>query len=266
MVQPVQPVQPQFRLGSIAQAALRLRTILMLEVLATLLSSTAAGQVLLVDQAAGVSSSTIGHVFYSMETNAPMGQMFTPLSNAVGFVQLGMGARSPVRLHIHLRGDSLTGPILATSRTINIPAGFKGVAHFNFETNVAVAPGWPYCIEPINESTNDCSVTLYHYGYSKGVALLKGTPLNWPYGFWFREGAIASFPKLSGTYLRRDEPDRFHVTLAGLNGEVFVSESSVDGVTWVRFQTNRLTASPMDLVFTNTTTPWRLYRVTYPVP
>ncbi len=227
--------------------------------------SPTAGQVLRVDQKAGLDGS-LGHVFYPMRTNAPMAQLFTPSSNAVGFVQLGIGGGGPARLHVNLRSGSITGAVLAASRAVNIPSGYKGVVHFGFDTNMAVVPEQPHFFEPVIDSGNDCTLALYHFGYLRGMAYIQGVALKSIYSFWFREGVVADFPRFSNPYVRRDDPERFYVNLAGLPGETVVTESSADGTTWTRLQTNELTGSMTQLVLTNATAPQQFYRVFYPVP
>jgi hypothetical protein len=53
-------------------------------------------------------------------------------------VHLGIGGGGPARLHVNLRRGSITGAVLAPSRAVNIPAGYKGVVHFGFDTDVSL--------------------------------------------------------------------------------------------------------------------------------
>src|SRR5258708_2607463 len=64
-----------------------------------------------------------------IQTDAPVGQSFTPSLTAVGFIRLdlfdavinnGKGAT----VYFNLRADSITGTILASSTPVSMPDGF----------------------------------------------------------------------------------------------------------------------------------------------
>jgi hypothetical protein len=118
-------------------------------------------QLLQVDQRADLS----GSFPYGVRTNAPMGQTFTPSSNAIGFVQFQLYDGGPCVMHVNLRRGGITGPVIAHSRATRVGGGTRIPIHFDFATNVPIAVGQLHCVEPIIDSGNDCSLVIYHYTY-----------------------------------------------------------------------------------------------------
>src|SRR5262245_47459373 len=89
-------------------------------------TASVAGQVLQVDQRADA----FGAWSYGIRTNTPMGQTFTPSSNAVGFVQFEMDRGGPSVMHVNLRSGGITGPVIARSRQRALAAGFSVIILF----------------------------------------------------------------------------------------------------------------------------------------
>src|SRR5215213_2360002 len=102
--------------------------------LASVIASSA--QLLVVDQQANY----LGNGHYSIVTNAPIGQTFTPATNKIGFVELQVYDGGPATLRVNLRKDGIVGPILATSRHVTISTGSFMQVFFDFGTNVPVIP------------------------------------------------------------------------------------------------------------------------------
>jgi hypothetical protein len=79
--------------------------------------------------------------------NQPVGQSFTPMFPTADFAQmafqdyfLNIGLTSTV--HINVRSDSITGPILASTASITMPADFTNtVFTFFFPPGVTLTPG-----------------------------------------------------------------------------------------------------------------------------
>ena len=136
---------------------------------------------------------------------------------------------------------------------------------FDFNTNVLVLPGHPYCLEAVVESESDCTLAVYHFACPGGAAVLRGKPLVPVANMWFREGPILNFPRFTHANVARDESGRLFLTLSGSSGHRMVTECSTDLTDCTPFQTNLLTGDELHLVFTNTTAPQQYYRVPFPV-
>src|SRR5215213_8828122 len=91
-------------------------------------------QLLIVDQQAN----SFGNGYYSIVTNAPIGQTFTPATNKIGFVELEVYDGGPATLRVNLRKDGITGPLIATSRSATVSTGFFQRVYFDFGTNIPV--------------------------------------------------------------------------------------------------------------------------------
>ncbi len=216
------------------------------------------GQLLQVDQRADA----YGNWYYGIKTNAPMGQTFTPSSNAVGFVQFQMKSSGTSKLHVDLRGGGIAGPVIAQSRPQTVTNASFTVVLFEFGANVPVISGQLYCVEPIIDSGSDCIMQLYHYAYPRGEALLKGTPVSSITDMFFREGTVARFPSFDAMTALRN-PTRVQMTLGGFTGQQIVVERSLDRVSWTPFHTNLFTNSPIVVTHSNTTAPAQFYRAFY---
>jgi hypothetical protein len=228
-------------------------------IFAALPAVTGLSQLLQVDQRAD----SYGNGDYSITTNTPIGQTFMPATNGVGFVELFIWEGGPATLRVNLRAAGIAGPLVAMSRPVRITASFKVPIRFDFGTNVPVVPEQSYCIEPILESGADCRFVFYHYGYPRGEGIVDGKPSTSIYSdMWFREGVVADFPRF--TSLPAQALNRFSATLSGLPGQQIVIESSADGVTWLRLQTNVLTEGTLLFSDTNAIGWQRFYRAFYP--
>lgn len=228
--------------------------------LVTLSALRSPAQLLQVDQHADA----YGNGFYSVTTNAPIGQTFTPTTNALGFAQLFMWEGGPAKLHLNLRSNGITGPLIATSRSVRIPASFKIPIMFDFAANVPVTAEQVYCLEPVLETGADCSFVYYHYSYPRGEGIVEGQPSTSIYtDMWFREGTVADFPRFTSEWERSNQ---FVGTVSGLTGQQLVIESSTDGFTWHQLQTNTFTSNTMSFSYSNASAPQTFYRALYVVP
>ena len=94
--------------------------------------------------------------WWQMEWNlvllGPVGQEFTAARDRLSFVDLWLaeadwrneGVQLAVRIH---QGD-LTGPVVGTSRLLDLPEGFNDYARFTFGTAVPLTVGELYALEP----------------------------------------------------------------------------------------------------------------------
>ena len=217
------------------------------------------------DQSAGLDVG-LGHGFYGMRTNAPLGQTFTPAASTVGFVELGIGQGGPSKLRVSLRSDAITGSLLARSSAVNVARDFQGVVLFSFATNIAVVPGRTYCLEAEVEAGSDCTVAIYHFGYPRGAAILKGNPASPAADMWFREGPITSFPRFGDASFDSDGGRVFKTSLVGHAGQFVVVEFSTNLIEWNLLRTNVLSVDPLPLVIPGMTAPQTYYRASYVKP
>ena len=126
----------------------------------------------------------------------PLGQSFTPLFSAVGFIRIHVADANPWNqkpgtLGMNLRADSITGPILGSSTPVTLPAGYIGTVNFFFPAPVSVTPGTPYYFQPLFLSGGGAwtpKVTP-EYKYAGGNAFWDGEA-HLGNDFWFREGII----------------------------------------------------------------------------
>jgi hypothetical protein len=218
-------------------------------------------QLLHVDQRADL----YGNWSYGIRTNAPMGQTFTPSSNAVGFVQLQLYRGGPSVMHLNLRRGGINGPLIAQSRRLEVARGFQVPILFDFGTNVPVNAGELHCAEPIIDSGDDCSLVIYHYSYPKGEAIVRGVPVSPVADMWFREGPVASFPRFTAVSVGPPGSAQVQATLSGLIGQQVAVEVSNDGTRWLRHQTNLFTNSVITFNSSNVVTP-TFYRASYLIP
>ena len=139
-----------------------------------------------------------------LQTQALLGQSFTPSLAAVGFVRLDLydpivGNSKGATVYINLRSDSIGGTILATSTPVSMPEGFGagggGFANFLFATPVPVTPGIVYYFDLAAQSGSDLwGVRRFVQGsdYPGGTEYLQGQPGT--DDFWFREGIVVPEP------------------------------------------------------------------------
>lgn len=230
-------------------------------VMLLLTTASTLAQVLQIDQRADLS----GKFYYGIRTNAPMGQTFTPASNAVGFVQLYVVAGGSAVLHANLREGGVTGPMMAQSRQVAVAGGFSGILHFGFATNLAVTASQLYCIEPIIDSGADCSIVIYHFTYPGGEAIVQGAPINWSTDMWFREGTVANYPRFEGLAAAPSGSGQFQAVLTGLAGQQVVVEASNDAISWLPIQTNTFNSTTMTATISNAPSATLLLRAFYPI-
>jgi hypothetical protein len=122
----------------------------------------------------------------------PMGQSFTPLLSALGFIQLNVYDADVLNtsgstLLVNIRANSITGTVLGQSAAISIPDGFSGIATFLFSTPVMLTPGTVYYIQPVQSGDNVASYVTD--SYAGGAEILQGSPIV-TRDLWFREGIV----------------------------------------------------------------------------
>ena len=139
-----------------------------------------------------------------IQPDGPVGQSFTPSLTAVGFIRLdlfdwnnnnGKGAT----VHVNLRANSITGPILSSSTPVSMPDGFAvaggGFTDFLFQNPAPVTPGTIYYFDLVAQPGSDSwGVRRYLFGsdYTGGTGYMSGQPGT--DDLWFREGIIVPEP------------------------------------------------------------------------
>jgi hypothetical protein len=139
------------------------------------------------------------------ESNIAYGpiQEFIPSLSSLNAVQLftrdlflfGVGTT----LSVNIRKDSVTGPIIGTSDSLNLPHGFRGVTQFAFPQMIPLIPGSIYAIEPLNlggEMWSTYENGSLDSGYPKGRMFFNGNENYYGYDrdFWFVEGVLIPEP------------------------------------------------------------------------
>src|SRR5580693_6560279 len=79
-----------------------------------------------------ISASPQGFGFHNpstIQSQQPIGQSFIPVFSSVGFIELNLGDDKPANglgatAVVNLRGNSITGTVLATSSPVFMPDGF----------------------------------------------------------------------------------------------------------------------------------------------
>ena len=157
-----------------------------------------------------ISASPQGFGFHNpstIQSQQPIGQSFTPVFASVSFIQLNLGDDNPgnsqgATVVVNLRGNSISGTVLATSSPVFMPdgfgdngfgAGFPGITNFFFASPVPVTPGTTYYFDIVVQSGDAWEADAYHYGYSGGTAFFNGTTDSGN-DLWFREGIIVPEP------------------------------------------------------------------------
>ncbi len=128
------------------------------------------------------------------------GQSFTPSLSAVGFIRLKLadifpGNGAGAIMQIDLRSDSITGPILGTSLSVEMADGFAGTADFLFAPETSVTPQVTYYFEFRITAGDTWAVTGMEdvYKYPGGTGIAMGRP-DASLDFWFQEGIIVPEP------------------------------------------------------------------------
>ena len=138
------------------------------------------------------------------ESNIAYGPIleFIPSLSSLNAVQLFTRDLIPsvgATLSVNIRKDSVTGPIIGTSDSLNLPIGFRGVTQFTFPQMIPLIPGSVYAIEPRNLGGDVWSTyensSLYS-GYTKGRMFFNGDENHYGYDrdFWFVEGVLIPEP------------------------------------------------------------------------
>jgi hypothetical protein len=151
---------------------------------------------------------------------APVGQEFTPSLDALDAVEFLTGDFSPgdlgASLVARIRSDNISGPILATSITTELPSRFSGTTKFEFPSLVPVIPGHRYVMEiqllGASEG-NNWGIAIAPGPYAGGALVLSGE--RW-------DTAVAPFRE--GIILDRD---------LWLNEKMMVPEPSTSQLVWV---------------------------------
>jgi hypothetical protein len=104
-------------------------------------------------------------------------------------------------MHINLRSNSITGPILESSDPIFMPDGFgrpgsPGHTNFFFAVPVPVVPGTTYFFETVVDSGETWKIFAYNYSYAGGISFFQGLPVPQA-DLWFREGIVIPEPSTS---------------------------------------------------------------------
>jgi hypothetical protein len=134
----------------------------------------------------------------------PIGQSFKPALSLVGFVRLQLfdvnsGNSNGATVHVNLRSNSVTGPVLASTDAVFMPDGFgvgngnRGYTNFLFSTPAPVTPGVTYYLQPVVQSGDAWAIVSYNYGYPGGSIFLQGATIP-GIDLWFREGIVVPEP------------------------------------------------------------------------
>jgi hypothetical protein len=121
------------------------------------------------------------------------GQIFTPLFDSIGFVQLdiGNGNRLPGNVRVELLSSLISKTVLGTSTSIAAPSGTDAKYYFYFTTPIALTPGQSYFIHPVSDVAN-VFVGIGGYGYTGGHLIKDGAVWGNYENYWFGEGIIAA--------------------------------------------------------------------------
>ncbi len=132
----------------------------------------------------------------SLQSNAPLGQSFTPTLSTVDFVMLNLYNGGPFydtggTVYVNLRSNSITGTILDSSGGVFMPYNFSGITNFFFSAPVPVAPGVTYYLEFVAEPGSDGFGSVVTDGsYPGGSAIANGVLITGR-DLWFQEGVMA---------------------------------------------------------------------------
>jgi hypothetical protein len=136
-----------------------------------------------------------GTVFQVLGTNT--GQAFTPTLSGVDFIRLKIGDGNPndglgSSWFLNLRSTSITGPILGTTATVDLPNGFTGVQNFFFPNTIPLTPGTQYFFDVNTPDGASWRVDVEGFNYPGGNGWANGHEGGGDY--WFREGIIVPEP------------------------------------------------------------------------
>ena len=170
------------------------------------------GQVLIVDQASVPDGEVLTDGYST--PHVAIVQSFTPVFNAVGFVQfqdyiipdvIGGG----VTVVVQLRDGGSLGPVIATTEPLFMQNRGTQNTVFYFSDNIPITSGREYFLESVvlaGGSLNLFKKTLSTY--DRGELYLNGGPSGGLEDLWFREGLVMPVP----------EPGAVWLLLSGLGG------------------------------------------------
>jgi hypothetical protein len=159
----------------------------------------------------------------SVKTNAPAGQSFTAVTNAIGWVDFLLDDANPsnglpANLHVNLREYIEAGPVLravsgaviASSYSVKLNNGHltgsrTNETRFIFPTNVTLVISNRYWWELVWESGDDVRAHYYHLSFPDGDVITGGvkSPSD-PNSIWdmaFNEGTIFQYPEIKNARL-----------------------------------------------------------------
>jgi hypothetical protein len=150
------------------------------------------------DQQSVFNDNTGGEGAGILPRDQPLGQSFTPSSNAISFLRLQLSDMQPGNnvggtVHINLRSNSMTGPIIASTLPVFMPDGFgsfgRNSTNFFFSNDISIVPSQTYFFQPIMETGSDtwAFTADVGYRYGGGTIFFNGTA-NSNFDLWFREG------------------------------------------------------------------------------
>src|SRR5258706_413949 len=146
-----------------------------------------------------------------IQNSSPIGQSVTPALDSVGFVQLAFYDANPgnglgATVYVNLLSGSTTGTVIASTDPVFMPDGFlfnghstqPGISTFYFATPAALTPGTTYYFQPVVQSGDLFSISIYsEYGYLGGTAYVQGVPGG---DLWFTEGIVVPEPSTIGMF------------------------------------------------------------------
>ncbi len=160
-----------------------------------LVACVALGQGTVIYDQQSSTEADLGAQGFSIASNQPIGQSFTPSLEAVRFIRMSLSRGSfnqGATIYLNLRSDSITGAVLAATSPVALAVGFIGTVDFLFASDVPVSPGTTYYFQPIIQSGGPFFVTGDSFRYPGGSAFLQGDPVS--EDLWFREGIIVPEP------------------------------------------------------------------------
>jgi hypothetical protein len=138
----------------------------------------------------------IGPTYQEMLPNT--GQSFTPSLAGIDFIRLsladgnltdGLGST----WFLNLRSTSITGPILGTTASVDLPDKFAGATDFFFPSTISLATGTVYFFDVNSADGGAWNIFISNFNYPGGIAWANDIPRN-AADYWFREGIIVPEP------------------------------------------------------------------------
>ena len=141
---------------------------------------------------------------YNIQSAQPIGESFTPFTNSIQFAAFAFhGGTIDFSIQVQLyQGVGVSGPLLATSQTLTLPANFGlndrlgELAYFYFDSPVALNAGSPYTLILNQLSGREVFVDYIAAGQKGSVGILDGKaypgyPGSPDFNLTFGEGSIA---------------------------------------------------------------------------